>query len=150
MESPFGFQSPSRSADGSDGENVIQDEGELSSKAFEARVSQWNRKLAIKQHSEEKNHQSERVMLAQSIVEAFENARKFKARSAISNREYDSNEPERINEEDLPQIASQQHLFSLEPIKMKLLQQTTEINIDEMGNTVQVDNEMDQMIKAHV
>ena len=64
MESPFGFQSPSRSADGSDGENVIQDEGELSSKAFEARVSQWNRKLAIKQHSEEKNHQSERVMLA--------------------------------------------------------------------------------------
>ena len=79
---------------------------------------------------------------ALNIVEAFENARKFKART-ISNREYDSNEPERIDDEDHPQTASQQHQFGLEPIKMKLLLQTTEINIDEMGNTIQVDQEMD-------
>jgi len=37
----------------------------------------------------------------------------------------------------------------MEPIKMRLLQKTTEINIDEMGNTNQVDREMDQYIKAH-
>ena len=54
MESPLQIISPYKSAEESDGENVIQDEGELQSKAFEARVSQWNRKLSIKQHSEEK------------------------------------------------------------------------------------------------
>ena len=42
-----------------------------------------------------------------------------------------------------------QRQFSLEPIKMKLLNQTTEINIDEMGNTIEVDHELDQIIKAH-
>lgn len=38
----------------SDGENVeMEDEDETQTKAFEARESQWNRKLSIK-HSEEK------------------------------------------------------------------------------------------------
>ena len=37
----------------SDGENVDVDEDEMQTKAFEARESQWNRKLSIK-HSEEK------------------------------------------------------------------------------------------------
>ena len=37
----------------SDGENVDVDDDEMQTKAFEARESQWNRKLSVK-HSEEK------------------------------------------------------------------------------------------------
>ena len=50
---------------------------EQRTKAFEARVSQWNRKLSVV-HSEEKKRQQRKVLLAQQIVEAFEEARNYK------------------------------------------------------------------------
>ena len=94
--------SPVKHTDGSDGENVINDEQEDQSNAFEARVSQWNRKLSIKQHSDEREIDNGKVDLARSIVVAFENARSTKVRASISNKEGDSNEPDMVEDEELP------------------------------------------------
>lgn len=64
------------SDDSSDGENVDNEEDEVQSKAFEARESQWNRKLSIKQ-SEEKRVNQLKSSLAISIVQEFEDARNY-------------------------------------------------------------------------
>lgn len=50
----------------------------MQTKAFEARESQWNRKLSIKQ-SEEKRINQVKSNMALSIVKAFEEARNYYA-----------------------------------------------------------------------
>ena len=63
----------------SDDENVeVEDEDEMQSKAFEARESQWNRKLSIK-HSEEKRLRQMKSNLSEAIVRSFEEARNYHA-----------------------------------------------------------------------
>lgn len=60
----------------SDGENVDVDDDEMQTKAFEARESQWNRKLSVK-HSEEKRINQKKSDLSKQIVRAFEEARNY-------------------------------------------------------------------------
>ena len=73
---------------------------EQQTKAFEARVSQWNRKLSVV-HTEEKRQQQRRVQLAQRIVEAFEEARNYKqVKRSDSNNEFETEGREQIEDED--------------------------------------------------
>ena len=127
---------------------------EQQTKAFEARVSQWNRKLSAV-HSEEKRQQHRQAQLAQRIVEAFEDARNYKPgdeqkqpRRQNSNHEFETEGREQIEDETQPQVANREP-FSLEPIKQKLMLQSAEVRIDDMAATVEVDRELDQFIKAH-
>ena len=55
-------------------------------KAFEARESQWNRKLSIK-HSEEKKLNQQKSLLTISIVRSFEDARNYYQNESENNAE---------------------------------------------------------------
>lgn len=93
----------------SDGENVDGEDDEMQTKAFEARESQWNRKLSIKQ-SEEKRINQVKSSMALSIVKAFEEARNYYAVNPTQmsrQSEFQSMDNKPIDVEKRPSVVAQ-------------------------------------------
>ena len=103
----------------SDGENVDLDEDEMQTKAFEARESQWNRKLSVKR-SEEKQINQWKSNLSKQIVKAFEEARNY--HYSKDHAEFQSLEKKKIESETQPQQVPGQIKMPLQTIKEKMSQ----------------------------
>ena len=104
----------------SDGENVDVDEDEMRTKAFEARESQWNRKLSIK-HSEEKRLRQIKTDLSESIVRSFEEARNYYLQNASSM---------------LPAASSTKDHLLMDMVEEKILEKELQIAVSAPGQIV--------------